>query len=333
MYKPCDQNENCLKPDVVSLVKCCGPCKRESGLWNLCGVTFELKSYWIINIVASLLHLFNAVLMIILFYQNGEKDVCYHLTMPYASWQDLPSNQTGNEEPEFIIVQRTVDTHTLSLHWLIVGFFLLSFFFQFIVVLIDEDSPCRIKQCGRIKYPYIEGVEQYGVNPLRFVEYSISASIMLVAIGLLTGIRNENELIMIAISCGVCQYFGMIAELTTDYTIRFISHIMGYVCILTSYGIIWNYYGIANYKGSQLDPPRSAPDVVHVVVTLLFVLFNLFGLVQTCQMCCKQSERFKFFYNWIGSEAELSYVVLSLASKTLLGWLIYSNVLVMAVKC
>ena len=78
-----------------------------------------------------------------------------------------------------------------------------------------------------------------------------------------------------------------------------------------------------------MDPPRSAPDIVHVVVIVLFLLFNSFGAIQLTQLCCRSGR----WWTYVAKESELSYVFLSLVAKTLLGWLIYSNVLVMAREC
>jgi hypothetical protein len=326
-YFMIDQSE--LKPDEVRDFRCCWPCIRESKEFEACDMKCACKSYWFYNIVAAIFHLFNGLLMIILFYANGRQDVCYQLHMPYASWTPV-GNITDSEEPDFIIIQDKVNTSKLSLHWLIVGFHLLSFVFQIAVIFLDEKSRCRIQKC--FKYNYTELIEEQGINPLRFVEYSISASIMLVCIGLLTGIRSENEIIAIAVLCSLCQLFGLIAEITTQQIIRTLCHVAGWVSLMTSYGIIWLYYGIANYQGGQRDPPQSAPDVVHIVVTFLFVLFNSFGIVQTTQMCCRGNKK-SFWFKWVGQESELSYVFLSLVAKTLLGWLIYSNVLVMSREC
>lgn len=325
-----------LVPQKASLFKGCWPCRRETGVWNCCGQRYTLRNYWVYNIVASILHLANAVLMIVLFYipdEDGEtqKDVCYQLHMAYGSWQ-RPNNSSLAPEPDqpFEIVTKYMDTSRLSLHWLIVGFHLLSFFFQIIVIFLDRQSPCRINLCGRISYPYQDLVERSGVNPLRFVEYSISASIMLICIALLTGIYDENTLIAMGTLCASCQLFGLIGELTPNIMVRAFAHFSGWLTLMVAYGIIWVYYGIANYQGSQLDPPRSAPDIVHAVVITLFVLFNFFGVVQLTQFCCKGDN---CWYRWIGAEAELSYVMGSLISKTLLGWLIYAQVLVMASPC
>jgi hypothetical protein len=312
--------------DPVQDFTCCLCCKRDNPNFELCDRRFSCKSYWFYNIVASVLHLLNAVLMVVLFYipdEDGvtQKDVCYQLYMPYASW--TPVNGTD----EFVITQKAVDTHTLSLHWLIVGFHALSFVFQIVVIFLDPKSSCKIKAC--VDYEYQDLVEKQNINPLRFVEYAISASIMLVCIALLTGVRNENEIISIAVLCTVCQLVGMIAEISQNRMVRIIAHATGWLSLMVSYGIIWLYYGIANYQGGLMDPPRSAPDIVHVVVIVLFLLFNSFGAIQLTQLCCRSGR----WWTYVAKESELSYVFLSLVAKTLLGWLIYSNVLVMAREC
>ena len=99
--------------DPVQDFTCCLCCKRDNPNFELCDRRCSCKSYWFYNIVASVLHLLNAVLMVVLFYipdEDGvtQKDVCYQLYMPYASW--TPINGTD----EFVITQKAVDTHTLS---------------------------------------------------------------------------------------------------------------------------------------------------------------------------------------------------------------------------
>jgi hypothetical protein len=309
------------------------------------GRSCACKNYFFYNCLASLLHLGNAMTMIYLFYtadSDGvtQKDVCYPLTMGYAGWVPADGNSTavGDRQPSvdrpFIITQNTVDTQTLSLHWLIVGFHSLSFLFQFLPVIIDPDSPCYITL--GCKYPYKKLVEDYGRNPLRFVEYAISAAIMLICIALLTGIRDGNLLLMIGILCAACQMMGLMAEYSDGFP-RAVAHFTGWMSLMTAYGVIWAYYIIAAYQAGE----NKAPAFVHAIVISMFVLFNTFGIIQLTQFYCK-NDRFllwkgnfvtRRFYDIVGKEAELSYVAMSLIAKTVLGWVIYAQVLVMAGDC
>lgn len=311
----------------------------------------EVKLVWLLNLVAAFMHLINAAIMVVLFYspdQNGEveKDVCYQLTRNYASWEGMP----GTNGTEIVIKTETENTSILSLHWLIVGFHLLSFVFQFAPVLLDPDSAIRLccctcdeRNCARIddKSPFHYGYTKLvtsGRNPLRFVEYSISASIMLMCIGLLTGIRDENVLLGIAVLCAACQVFGYVAESVHEGPVRYTSHVAGWATLMTSYGIIWSYYIVAHINAAE---GFDAPEYVHGIVITMFVLFNTFGVVQMTQLycksnrclCCAGNSCSRCFYRYVGEQSELSYIFLSIFAKTVLGWVIYAQVLFMATKC
>lgn len=334
-----------LAPDDLSDMKCCGN--------NLiCGA--RMKTYWFYNLVAAALHLLNAILMFVTYYANGQKDVCYTLRMSYAAWDGV--NGTARADDDFTIRTEYVESSRRSLHWLIFGFHSLSFVFQFVPVLLDSETddsffrwlPCRrIKKSSPYHYPYQKLVRE-GRNPIRFFEYAISASIMLVCIALLSGVRDENILIMIAMLCGACQMFGYVAESVPQGMVRIVAHVTGWVTLMTSYAVIWAYYGIANFKaherwvdGGKVGTRLGAPAYVHAIVITMFLLFNSFGVVQLAQMyckpgrflCCKGNVVSEWFYTWVGKEAELSYVALSLIAKTVLGWVIYFQVIVMARKC
>jgi len=292
---------------------------------------------WLWNLIASFLHLGNAIIMIAMFYTSdsndiSEKDVCYQLTRKYASW-----NAT-NGTTSFKIEE--TNASVLSLHWLIVGFHSLSFIFQIIPVFFDSESTCcylkrcaNMKVCGNeLEYPYIAYVKK-GRNPIRFFEYSISASIMLVCIALLTGIRDANLLLSIAVLCAACQFFGYVAETLFAEkllpVVQHVSHIVGWLTLMTSYAIIWVYYGLSNANASN---GNGAPGFVHAIVITMFVLFNSFGVVQFAQMYCSD-KCCSVFYNCIGRNSEASYIFLSIFAKTVLGWVIYAQVLVMAREC
>jgi hypothetical protein len=276
------------------------------------------------------MHLANAVVMIYIFYtpdKNNivEKDVCYQLTRNYASWD--ATNGTAS------IKTITINAGVLRLHWLIVAFHFLSFVFQIIPILFDKESACcHLKRCTALEYPYIDYVKK-GRNPIRFLEYSISASLMLLCIALLTGMRDANLLLSIALLCATCQVFGYVAEtLFVEEkfpSVRHISHVAGWVTLMTSYAIIWVYYGLANANASD---GNGAPDFVHAIVVSMFLLFNSFGVVQLSQMYCGDKCCTRF-YNCVGKNSEASYIFLSIVAKTILGWVIYAQVLVMARPC
>ena len=69
----------------------------------------------------------------------------------------------------------TKEANTLNLFSLVIAFHLLSFVFQMFVAI-------NYRKCGdRCQINYVSNVLNRGVNSWRFIEYSISATIMLVA--------------------------------------------------------------------------------------------------------------------------------------------------------
>jgi hypothetical protein len=254
----------------------------------------EVQAYWIVNILAAILHLVNAALMLIFYYWDDNKqDKLYDIATVYDNY----NNHTITKETITI-------WEDFSLHWTVFTFHLLSFVFQMIVLFPG--------------YNYQTKVEKEGRNWLRYVEYSASASLMLVSIALTVGIKDFITLLVICILNISTQVIGAFNETTARPDIRRGGFFLAWGCILSAYFIILWYYGL-----SVVHSEDSISDETTLIVISQFVLFNLFGFVQMVQI---------FGNNWgflsaIGKESELSYCILSIVSKTALGWLIYNSVI------
>ena len=137
--------------------------------------------------------------------------------------------------------------------------------------------------------------------------------------------------------------------------LAYISHFAGWVSMMAAYGIVWRQFD-KNIQSSDLSPP----DFVYVIVIGLFLLYNIFGFSQFFQIliktgCCEKKDSEKKdkccrdredCCQWpkcrgsvcskdrcCGSKStnvavESFFVWNSLISKTLLGWMIYANLLV-----
>lgn len=269
-----------------------------------CGsIGIRLKRYWVINLIAALLHGVNALLMVILYYANDKHDQLYDLTTQYGTWERT------NDTMRVFTAETTVITGW-SLNWTIFAFHFLSFAFQLAVYLPP--------------YKYQERVEEPEINGnhyLRFVEYSISAGIMLICIALLCGVRDFILLLSIFLFTAVTQVLGGICEYMKAGVLRTMTHLTAWVSIFAAYGIIIWYYLTAIVMNNV-----SPPDFVHAIVITQMLLFMSFGFVQLLQFYGKSWR----FVGAIGRQPEISYTILSLVAKTLLGWLIYSNLIVTA---
>lgn len=279
--------------------------------WNcICGKKrIEVKRYWIINIIAACLHGVNALLMLIFYYSNDKHDQLYNITTAYASWEEVGDTELEavSQNTWNIIQKETTVIEGLSLNWLIFAFHILSFIFQ-LAALIPA-------------YNYEKRITEEGRNPLRFAEYSLSASIMLICIALLCGVRDFIILMTIWVLTAVCQILGGVAEYMYPGVKRTLTHFLAWDCICAAYAIILTYYFVAINLNDV-----SPPEYVTLIIIFQAVLYLSFGFVQLFQF---------YGQTWwlvgaIGRQAEISYCVLSLGAKTLLGWMIYANVIVNA---
>jgi len=257
----------------------------------------EVQAYWIVNIFAAILHLANASLMLIFYYWDDKKqDKLYDITTVYDNYN---STVDGGISKETMTIWED-----FSLHWTVFTFHLLSFVFQMLVLFPG--------------YNYQNKVEKEGRNWLRFVEYSASASLMLVSIALTVGIKDFITLLVICILNISTQVIGANNETTARPDIRRGGFFLSWLCILSAYFIILWYYGL-----SVAHSDDDIPSDTTLIVISQFVLFNLFGFIQMVQIFGNKWG----FLSAIGKESELSYCVLSIASKTALGWLIYTSVI------
>ena len=209
---------------------------------------------------------------------------------------------------------------------------------------------CGTSLCG---FRYKESVAS-GQNYLRFIEYSFSASIMLIAIALLNGVFDINLIACIAVLTAATQICGIISEyfLAQDadrfFIMACISHATGWLLFFCAYGVIFHAF----IRSATDDPDVQPPDFVWVIVFLIFGFYGIFGAVQLAELCCLKpmfkgccslcdNNRFCRTVKESNIDGqitkvkrcnyqckEMSYVIMSLASKLSLGWLIYTNFLI-----
>ena len=166
---------------------------------------FHTFLFW--NVIAALAHLLNAILSYTEATEVARTNM-YPVFQDITGWQyktDFCANATGNEigyfRDEFAILPtESGKSQELSLFWLIIGFHLLSFSFQ---ISLNTDW---------LKDYYVESVLNNGVNAVRFIEYSISASIMVLCLAIIGNILSLYALIGLGCLTAVTQLFGLLAE-------------------------------------------------------------------------------------------------------------------------
>ena len=149
------------------------------------------------------------------------------------------------------------------------------------------------------------------VNYARWIEYSISASLMLVLIAMFVGIRDVSALLGFFAANVAMILFGLLVERhqdpgRADWSAFWFAALVGVV----------PWAAIALY----LVETPAVPGFVYVIVATQFVLFFSFALNMWLQY--RQVGRWRSYLFGEGA-----YMVLSLSAKSLLAWLIFANVL------
>lgn len=162
---------------------------------------------------------------------------------------------------------------------------------------------------------YVRNLKR-GINKARWIEYSFSASVMIVAIATLFGIYDIAALVALFALNAAMILFGWMMELhnqTTEKT-NWTAFIFG--CIVGA--VPWIAIGI--YFVGSVTSGENVPNFVYAIYVSLFVFFNIFAVNQYLQY--KQVGRWKDYLF-----GEKVYIVLSLVAKSLLAWQVFFGTL------
>ena len=239
-----------------------------------------------LNLVAGFAHLAQMVLVLVL-----ASDFSLPITAAYV----FGPPGTPPNDPVTIFESRIA--------WGVALFFALSAFFHFVVA-------------SRWFYPRYVGGLQSGHNYFRWVEYSLSSSIMIVLIAQITGISDVAALMAIFGVNASMILFGWLQEKYEQPGGGMLPFIFGCMSGIVPWLIIVVW---VLAPGSSNKP--EIPGFVIGIIISLFVFFNTFALVQWLQY--KQVGKWRDYLR-----GERSYILLSLIAKTALAWQIFSGTLV-----
>lgn len=189
------------------------------------------------------------------------------------------------------------------------------------------------------RFGYMERVKG-GTNVMRWAEYSITATCMLLAIALLSGVGSSRSLILIAASCFSCMWLGHFVETGTTTWKKALATILGWVLLAAAYGtILADFHAIVSHEDDERPKP---PDFVWAVVIVMFLFFTSFGFLQLYEEFRsrptpltralqaaggpRRAEAEEEALNW-ALRKESKYTLLSMLSKTTLVVLVASGVI------
>jgi len=201
-----------------------------------------------------------------------------------------------------VLEPATAELFSLSLPILIAGFlFLSSAAHLYIATLYNKSYNQDLKK---------------GINKTRWIEYSLSASIMMVAISLLVGIYDLMSLVMIFALVAIMNLLGLVMEIHNQTTKKphWISYWIGCLAGIVPWIVIAFYFWLSAENGS------AAPAFVYWIFVSIFIFFNCFAINMVLQY--KKIGPWKdYLYG------ERVYIILSLVAKSLLAWQVFAGTL------
>jgi hypothetical protein len=158
---------------------------------------------------------------------------------------------------------------------------------------------------------------QKGMNLFRWIEYSVTSSLMIVVIAMLCGVYDLSTLILLFALNGCMILFGWMMELhnqttkKTDWTAFFFGCFAGVVPWI----VLGLYFFNAVASGGE-----AVPKFVYAIFWSLLVFFNIFAINMVLQYK-KVGKWQDYVYG------EYAYITLSLVAKALLAWQVWSGTL------
>jgi hypothetical protein len=156
-------------------------------------------------------------------------------------------------------------------------------------------------------------------NDIRWIEYSVSASLMIVLIAMITGVNDAGALLAIAGVNACMLFFGLLQEHVSspsDPQTNWMPFIYG--CFAGA--IPWLIIALQVWTAEELGTDGGVPGFVYGILISLFICFNSFAVNMVLQY--KQVGRWRSYLF-----GEKVYLGLSLIAKTVLAWQVFANVL------
>ncbi len=250
--------------------------------------TTKLEGLKRFNLVMGFLHLIQGILMIVL-----SNDTAYPIYTNFLKF-DLE---------KFALVPNPQLAFELRFGPAVAVFLLISAVAHFFLATIGN----KLYNANLLK----------GMNPVRFYEYALSSSVMIVLIGMLVGLYDLGAIILIFGINAMMNLFGIMMEYHNQHTRKtdWTAFIYGSIAGIIPWIVIVLYF-VGSLAGEGGEPPAF----VYAIIPTLFVFFNSFAVNMVLQY--KKVGPWKDYLF-----GERVYIILSLAAKTVLAWIIFAGTL------
>jgi hypothetical protein len=252
----------------------------------------KLRKY---NFIVAALLLIQAIVVLVL---SSSQKGTQPITTNFLAKDQLASQASGNS------VLATASHHLFDLN---IAYVIAAFF------VISALAHLAIATWRRKAY---ESDLKKGINRARWIEYAFSASTMMIAIALLTGIYDIASLLMVFVLTAIMSLLGLTMELRNQDAkkVDWANYWVGILAGIVPWVVMLIYIWSAHVYGS------GVPGFVYWVYASLLILFTSFAINMYLQ--------YKRLGHWSTYlYGERAYIILSFIAKTALAWQVFAGTL------
>lgn len=284
--------------------------------------------YRVFVLVTAGLHAITAAVILAI---GLPKDWPVLLCASYSSWQPADPTKLCGPANLCSVVTRYKRVGKVSPIALLAAFCALSALFQ--------GAPALMRRTWELYISYLDQCQQ----PLRWAEYSLSSSLMVVVILILNG-NSDFWIYLGAVGINwATMLFGLLHEKllftqsalereTSIYAFAALEKTLAHGAGWVSFALVWLLiisqftWSINDATATAAASHHSFPKWVTAVVWTQFLLFLLFGANQLAATLAQLG--YLRWARWTYLKSEVAYTVLSLCAKQLLVWLLFFGTIV-----
>lgn len=254
----------------------------------------NLKSLNTWNARLAVLHFVQAIAVVLL-----TKSIAWPVTTAFLSQDTIAAKVAGHP----VLSPASHTLYHINIAYLVAAFFLLSAIAHGIIAT-------------KYRKTY-EAELKKGINKARWIEYSISSSVMMVAIALLTGVYDASSLFMIAVFMFITNMLGLVMEYRNQgqKKIDWLPFWLGVVTAAAPWVVVLKYI-----LGTTIYGSGGIPTFVYFIYGSMLLLFSSFAVNMYLQYV-RKGKWANYLYG------ERGYMILSLVAKTALAWQIFFGAL------
>jgi hypothetical protein len=252
---------------------------------------FKLLNRW--NFALAGLHFIQGVLILVL-----STTRTFPVTVNYLTADPLQTKAAGHT----VLALATRHIFDINLAYLVAATFFLSAIAHIVSATVYR--------------PVYEQNLDHGMNKLRWVEYSLSASLMMLSIGLLVGVGDFATLLTLFGLTAIMNLLGLAMEVYNrgKQSANWLAYWIGVLAGVVPWVVIAIYLVAGGIYGNR------APGFVYGIFASLLILFSSFAVNMYLQY-----RRVGKWKNYLYGERV--YMLLSLIAKTALAWQIFAGTL------